>query len=39
MGGYAALGIALATGLILGAALVLRVTDPLAAHETRDARA
>jgi predicted MFS family arabinose efflux permease len=39
LGGYAALGIALATGLILGAALVLRVTDPLAAHETRDARA
>jgi predicted MFS family arabinose efflux permease len=30
LGGYAALGIALATGLVLCAALILRVTDPLA---------
>jgi predicted MFS family arabinose efflux permease len=29
-GGYAALGIILATGLALCAALILRVTDPLA---------
>ena len=32
LGGYAALDIVLPTGLILGAALVLRVTDPLTRH-------
>jgi hypothetical protein len=34
MGGYAALGIVLSTGLILGATLVLRVTDQPPASET-----
>jgi len=37
-GGYAALGIVLATALILGATLVLRVTDPLAREETTNDR-
>ena len=38
LGGYAALGFVLATALVLGAMLVLRVTDPLAREETRNAR-
>ena len=33
LGGYGALGLVLSTGLILGAALVLRVTDPLTRQE------
>ena len=32
LSGYTALGIVLATALILGAALVLRVTNPLASQ-------
>ena len=37
LSGYAALGLVLATGLIFGAALILRVTDPLAAKELSNA--
>ena len=36
--GYAALGIVLATGLILCATLIMRVTDPLAMQEGENAR-
>jgi predicted MFS family arabinose efflux permease len=38
LGGYAALGIVLATGLILCATLVLRVSDPIAMQEGKNAR-
>jgi predicted MFS family arabinose efflux permease len=36
LGGYAAMGIVLATGLVVCAALIVRVTDPLASQEARD---
>jgi predicted MFS family arabinose efflux permease len=38
LSGYAALGIVLATGLVLCAALVMRITDPLAGQKGKDAR-
>jgi predicted MFS family arabinose efflux permease len=38
LSGYAALGIVLATGLILCATLFMRVTDPLARQEGKEAR-
>jgi predicted MFS family arabinose efflux permease len=38
LGGYAALGIALATGLVLCATLVMRIADPLAVREGTNAR-
>jgi predicted MFS family arabinose efflux permease len=37
LGGYAAMGIVLATGLVICAALIVRVTDPLASREARGA--
>jgi len=39
LSGYAALGIVLATGLILGVTLVMRIADPLTTQEGKNARA
>jgi predicted MFS family arabinose efflux permease len=39
LSGYAALGIVLATGLILGVTLVMRIAEPLTMQEGKNARA